>query len=179
MPRFFGMPVCAAAIMGALLTLLAAPATAGAVEPDCRDRAFRWSRETPKVNLRHVFCGEIGNGRPRGFHSVRLQETSEVVLEVVRRRDEGGGIYSAVVVFANGTRKLSTFFPDHCSFEQIVRSITYAVHNRHGPHREWGEIGPSAPTEVAEMFCLDNRGLPFEIRFGVLANGRVNTAFPN
>lgn len=99
--------------------------------------------------------------------------------EIERRREEGRGIYSAVVVFANGRRKLSTFFPDHCSVDQLIQSIVYAAINPIGRHREWGAVGLSAPAPGAEMFCLDIRGEPFEIRFGAFADGRINTAFPN
>lgn len=171
-----------AGLLAAMALALAFAAVAGdgsADGPDCRDPRFHWSASEPKVNLRHVFCGELRDGRPKGFHSVRLRDSASLVRAIERRRDERGGVWSAVVVFANGRRKLSTFFPDHCTVEQLLRSIDYAVAQSFGRHREWGEVGPSAPYRGAETFCLDNDGAPFEIRFGVLADGRVNTAFPN
>ncbi len=155
---------------------------------DCHDERFRWSRDRPKVNLRHLFCGELDDGRPKGLHSTRLAATWDVVRRIEQRREEGGGIYSAVVVFSGGQRKLSTFFPDHCTEEQIIRSIKHAASSPLGPHKQWGEIGLSSPEQRNirdrseadhEMFCLDSDGRPFEIRFGVLADGRINTAFPN
>jgi hypothetical protein len=164
-----------------VIVLLAAAGVAPAqADPlGCRDPGFYWSRGRPVVNLRHLFCGELHDGRPKGFHSTRLRGSATDVVRVDQKREERNGIYSATVTFANGRRKLSTFFPDHCTVSQLVHSIQYAASNPSGQHREWGSIGLSAPAAGAEMFCLDNSGSAFEIRFGVLANGRVNTAFPN
>jgi Bacterial EndoU nuclease len=105
--------------------------------------------------------------------------TSSLIHRVEHPSDEGGGIYSAIVEFTGGRRKLSTFFPDHCTVDQVVRSIKHGASHVRERHRSWSEIGPSAPARGLEMFCLDNRGAPFDIRLGALANGRVNTAFPN
>jgi hypothetical protein len=46
-------------------------------------------------------------------------------------------------------------------------------------HPQWGKLGPSAPDRDAGGYCVDGNGQPFEIRMGLLADGRVNTAFPN
>ena len=124
------------------------------------------------------------NGRPKGFHSTQLATTARLIRRIERRTDEDGGIYSAIVEFTHGGRKLSTFFPDHCTLNQVVRSIAYAAGNVRTRHPAWGDIGPSAPADGRqsgdpETFCLDNWGSPFDIRFGALANGRINTAFPN
>lgn len=160
-------------------------ALAAVAAHNCTDRQFYWSADDPRINLRHLFCGEIRRGQPKGFHSVRLVATARLIRNVGHRTEEGGGIYSAIVEFANGRSKLSTFFPDHCTLEQIVRSVSHAAANVSGRHRAWGAIGLSAPPPAAprrgdlETFCLDNTGQPFEIRLGVLANGRINTAFPN
>ncbi|MBL8666634.1 MAG: EndoU domain-containing protein [Rhodospirillales bacterium] len=162
----------------------AAADQSGMAAADCTNRRFHWSTEEPQINLRHLFCGEIRRGRPKGFHSIRLVATARLVQDVGQHTGEGGGVYSAIVAFTNGARKLSTFFPDHCTLSQIVQSVSYAAANVSGRHRVWGEIGPSAPPRPPqdgdlETFCLDNAGRPFEIRLGVLANGRINTAFPN
>jgi hypothetical protein len=155
---------------------------------DCRRDDFAWSATRPPINLRHVFCGEIEDGRAKGLHATSLSPTWDVARRLERRSDEGGGIYSAIVVFDGGKRKFSTFFPDHCTAEQIVRSIEHAASNPLRAHKQWGEIGLSAPESRNnrnpagaghEMFCLDNKGKRFEIRLGVLADGRINTAFPN
>lgn len=155
---------------------------------DCRDARFRWSHGRPKINLRHLFCGEVDDGHPKGLHSTRLAATWTVVRRIERRQEEGGGIYSTIAVFRGGRRKFSTFFPDRCTAEQIVQSIEYAASNPKRSHKQWGKIGLSGPELDSirdhnradhETFCLDNENKPFEIRLGVLADGRINTAFPN
>lgn len=157
----------------ALLALLAAPAAA-----DCRDPAFHWSETRPAVNVRHIFCGELDDGRPKGLHSAQLLATSPLVDGIVRRREEGGGVYSALVRFQGGREKLSTFFPDGCSVDAVVHSIAYAARHPSGRHPAWGEVGPSAPGAGAAGYCLDDGGQPILIRFGRRRDGRINTAFP-
>ncbi|MBK8208955.1 MAG: EndoU domain-containing protein [Rhodospirillales bacterium] len=172
--------LCALLLMAALsIPAIASPAEERSSPGDCADRHFYWSDGGVPINLRHVFCGELRHGRPKGLHSTQLVATSRLIRGIEHRSDEGGGIYSAIVEFSGGKRKLSTFFPDHCSVEQLIRSIEHAATNVRQRHPAWGEIGPSAPAAGLETFCLDNRGAPFDIRLGVLANGRINTAFPN
>lgn len=160
------------------MALLSAEARA-ATDADCGDPAFHWSADEPPINVRHVFCGEVRDGRPRGFHSRRLRATAPWVAGIGRPSDEGDGIYSAVVTFAIGGRKLSTFFPDHCEVAEVTRSVRYAATHPMGAHRSWGVIGPSAPDGQAAGYCLGRSGRPFPIRLGLLADGRVNTAFPD
>lgn len=150
-----------------------------AMAADCGDPAFHWSDDDPPINMRHLFCGEMRDGRPKGFHSRRLRASASLVERIGRPSDEGDGVYSAVITFANGSRKLSTFFPDHCQVDEIARSVAYAARHPVGEHRRWGVIGPSAPGEHAVGFCLGTSGHPFSIRLGLLADGRVNTAFPD
>jgi hypothetical protein len=172
-----------AALVGAavLALMLAADEVAADGGPDgnCRDPAFHWSETQPPINLRHIFCGEIDGGRPKGLHSARLLETSPVALAVRRRQEEGAGVYSAVVRFAGGKEKLSTFFPDACTVEDVARSVTFAARHVSGRNPAWGELGPSAPAAGAPGYCLDARGEPLTIRFGRLRDGRINTAFPD
>ena len=163
-------------LFAAALTLFGAGAPAAAL--DCRDRAFRWSDDRPAINRLHVFCGEIREGRPKGFHSIRLQDTSAVVTGVAARSNDRDGIYDATVTFRNGATKFSTFFPDVCTVDQVVASIRYAATHVARPHAQWGKLGPSAPKDDNHGYCLDANGDPFDIRMGVLADGRVNTAFP-
>lgn len=165
-----------AAVVAIVSGLLLASGAAAAA--DCRDPAFAWSDTEPPVNLRHIFCGEINDGRPQGMHSRHLLATSPVARGIIRRQDEGRGIYSVTLRFANGKVKLSTFFPDACSVEAVTRSIVYAAHHSRGRHRAWGEVGPSAPQPMAAGYCLDDGGNPLMIRFGRLSDGRINTAFP-
>jgi hypothetical protein len=165
----------AAFALALLLTALGQPATA----LDCRDRGFDWSDDDPAVNRLHVFCGEISRGRPKGFHSTRLLDTSAVVTGVTGRSNERDGIYDASVRFRNNTAKFSTFFPDACTVDQVIASIHYAATHVERDHPQWGKLGPSAPEQDGDGYCVDDNGDPFEIRMGFLADGRVNTAFPN
>lgn len=145
----------------------------------CREPSFAWSSTQPPINLRHIFCGELEDGRARGLHATDLVETSPVIAGIDDRSEEGNGIYTAIVEFENGQRKLSTFFPDGCSASAIAASILHAATHPLRDHRRWGRIGPSAPGDGANGFCLDARGRSFEIRYAVRADGRINTAFPN
>lgn len=173
--------LCGLLLMASIsVPAIASPSEERSSSRDCADRQFYWSADSGvRINLRHVFCGELRRGRPKGLHSTQLVATSQLIRRIEHRSDEGGGIYSAIVEFRGGKRKLSTFFPDHCTVEQLIRSIEHAAINVRQRHPAWGAIGPSAPAAGLETFCLDNRGAPFDIRLGVLANGRINTAFPN
>lgn len=148
---------------------------------DCHSRRFTWTDSDPAINRRHVFCGEIDHGQPKGVHSTRLLASSAVVRRIESKSGDRDGIYEAIVIFTNGRRKLSTFFPDRCTVEQITQSIYHAATNITASHRSWGFVGPSAPTPKSGggVYCHDNEGKSFEIRLGRLKNGRINTAFPN
>lgn len=173
----FPLQSVAAFALALVLTALGQPAEA----LDCRDYGFHWSDDAPAVNRVHVFCGEIKRGRPKGFHSIRLLDTSAVVMRVTGKLNERGGIYDASVRFRNDTAKFSTFFPDACTVDQVVASIHYAATHVERDHPQWGKLGPSAPERAQDDdgYCRNDGGDPFEIRIGLLADGRVNTAFPN
>jgi hypothetical protein len=106
-------------------------------------------------------------------------ETSAVVTGVTGKSNERDGIYDASVRFRNDTVKFSTFYPDACTVDQVVASIHYAATHVEQDHPQWGKLGLSAPEDINDNYCLDDNGDPFEIRMGLLADGRVNTAFPN
>lgn len=169
----------------ALLLWLSAAGDSMAAALDCGDAGKRlWSRSDPQVNLSHIFCGEIGrNGDPKGFHSRAAGLPTGAVDRVEETAHRGDEIYDATVIFSNGRRKRSTFYPDDCSAEAILRSILYAYRNQTGTHPAWGVLGPSAPAEGGkDGYCRDERGRPFEIRLGMIqrrGQTAVNTAFPN
>ena len=165
--------------LGRAAAMLVLFATTPAFSLDCHSRLFTWSDTEPAINRRHVFCGEIDHGRPKGVHSTQLLATSAVVRRVEAARGDCNGIYTAIVVFAHGQRKLSTFFPDQCTVEDVTQSIYHAGSHVAARHPAWGFIGPSAPASNTPGFCLDADRQPFEIRFGRLKDGRINTAFPN
>ena len=147
--------------------------------PTAGIRAFPGANHRPAINARHVFCGEVRDGKPKGFHSTRLMDTSDEVTGVRGISRYANGIYSGTVVFKDGQTKFSTFFPDACSADDILASIHHASTHIGGEHPAWGYLGPSAPAGGTDGFCLDDRGQAFEIRMGLFGDGRVNTAFPN
>lgn len=170
----------------ALLLLLSWAGDSMAATPDCSDAGKRlWSRSDPQVNLSHIFCGEIGrNGDPKGFHSRAAGLPTGAVDRVEETAHRGNEVYDATVIFGNGRRKRSTFYPDDCPAEAILRSVLYAWRNQTGAHPAWGVLGPSAPDGGSEGdgYCRDDRGRPFEIRIGTIqrrGQDAVNTAFPN
>lgn len=149
---------------------------------DCSDPSYHWAGPSDDVNVRHVFCGEIGdNGKVKGFHSIQLKASSTVVRNVTHvPTHTPAAIYDAQVDFNNGRHKLSTFFPDQCTESQIIMSIDHAFKNQTGPHPQWGVLGNSAPSDNAEGYCLTTDGKPFQIRMGLIdGDSKVNTAFPS
>lgn len=174
-----------------LLLLLSWAGQSMAASLDCSDADKRlWSRSDPQVNLSHIFCGEIGrNGDPKGFHSRAVALPTGAVDRVEDRRHGEGEVYDGTVIYSNGRRKRSTFYPDDCSAEAILRSVLYAYRNQTGDHPAWGVLGPSAPGRAApdggsqgDGYCRDDLGRPFEIRIGTIrrrGQDAINTAFPN
>jgi hypothetical protein len=178
--------------------MLALAWAAGPAAAECLGDADGWSDTRPAVNLAHVFCGEIrGDGRPVGFHST--VELGEPGMPVLVWFEQGGGgrvaladgaapepspgpdtIFTATVRFANGREKFSTFFPMACTADEIVASVLHASADAEPADGTWGEVGPSAPADGAEGFCLAG-GAAFDIRFARLPDepGRINTAFPH
>ncbi len=161
--------------MAALLAGACEPAAA----PDCRDPGFHWTNQRPAINMRHVFCGVIRNGKPKGFHSTQLRDTSQVVTGVRGISRSAQGIYTGTVVFKDGQTKFSTSFPDACTVDEVLASIYHASAHIEADHPAWGQLGPSAPANNADGFCLDHHGEAFPIRMGLFDDGRVNTAFPS
>ncbi len=92
----------------------------------------------------------------------------------------GNGIYAATVAFRNQTHKTSTFFPDACSYQEILSSIAYAFLHQGRKHPVWGVLGKSAPAANTDGYCRAADGTAFEVRLGLVHEGtRVNTAFPD
>jgi hypothetical protein len=159
-----------------VLAALLAPSAAHAF--DCQGPAF--TRDHPAINLRHIFCGEIRNGRPDGYHAELMALPTAAVIAVRDRRETRNGIGLATVLFANGATKFSSFYPRRCTEAQIVTSIRYAASQPRTPKPgSWGFIAPSAPVPGADGYCLGSDGNPFTIRYATLSRGDINTAFPD
>ncbi|WP_029013828.1 EndoU domain-containing protein [Niveispirillum irakense] len=145
----------------------------------CDDKGFHWSDGSPRLNLRHIFCGEIkNNGDPVGLHSKAMAATSPIIAGIDAKPAGPDGLYGATVRFSNGREKFSSFFPDRCSSAQIEKSIRFAASNKYGDARPWGFLGCSAPKERDEGYCVGDDGKRLVIRYGTNRDGDINTAFP-
>jgi hypothetical protein len=145
----------------------------------CADAAFQWSDGNPRINLRHILCGEINKkGDPVGMHSTALLSTSKIIAGIDAQPVRPNGLYGATIRFENGTSKFSTLYPDQCTPAQIVASIRYAAANQSGPAQPWGFLGCSASAVPTAEQCTGPKGERFVIRFGVNKEGDINTAFP-
>ncbi|QNM94772.1 EndoU domain-containing protein [Chitinimonas koreensis] len=131
----------------ALTTLALLAGSPLARADDCNTGGFEWSRTTPAINVRSIFCGEIKGPRVAGFHSTQLRSSS-VVTSIGHKSSQHQGIYTASVTFKSGRSKWSTFFPDHCSYDQIVASVVHAANDRQGDAQPWASGAGRAPTAM-------------------------------
>ncbi len=148
---------------------------------NCGD--LHWvSTDNVQINAAHIFCGEIKNDKPKGFHSMAIADSAgehAIKLPLKDINPLGGGLYDARVYFSNGTRKFSTFFPDSCDYKAVLKSVAYAFANIKGNAEPWGVYGASAPAKGSAGYCLLDDGNVFDIRMGLINNdSKVNTAFP-
>jgi len=130
----------------------------------------KWSRTKPKINLTHIFEGEINRkGRPVGFHSRpggRDPKTAKVVKII--SPPNRVGVYTAKVKIWDRKEhkwksKFSSFFPDKMSRKEVIKAILHAYKHRVHPKRQpW--LGPS--------------GKGFMIQGYLNRKGNINTAFP-
>lgn len=141
----------------------------------------RFSGERPQINLVHVFCGEVRNGKPDGYHTeIEGQTPSVRGIRDPRPMRNGNGVYNATVLFANGMTKFSSFYPRRCTEAQIEASIRYAISQPRTPKQgSWGFVAPSAPPANNAAFCTGDDGRPITIRYATLSRGDINTAFPD
>ena len=142
-----------------------------------------------KLNQKHVFCGEWDRNRPKGFHSRPDGVNPDTVGDfAVQDKANAAGVYTGRWSYQGrrSKNKFSSMFPDNCTADQIVNSITYAIDN---PAKcpagspNWTQCGPNKPgsTNYAAddnaKFCSMNDRF-FTIGFAPPRNGKVNTAFP-
>lgn len=143
-----------------------------------------WSSSNPPVNLRHIFCGEWRNGRAKGFHSRPNGQNPVTIAQVVVTQPKNSqGIYGGRWSYRGYSHKdkFSTFFPDGCTYSQVVKSILYAAnHPTSCPEGapNWANCGPNHPQESGVGYCQAKDDSIFTIALGLLNNGNVNTAFP-
>ena len=129
-----------------------------------------WSATQPPVNETHIFQGGINHrGRPVGFHSRPggADPPHARVVRVVRPPDRLG-VYEAEVEIEDVKTgrwlgKRSTFYPDRLDRAAVVAAVLHAYAGR-GAQDGMRFRGPS--------------GLGFSIEGYLLADGRINTAYP-
>jgi hypothetical protein len=135
---------------------------------DSRPSESKWSATKPRVNLPHIFEGEINrSGKPVGFHS-RPGGNDPAQARLIRQesRPNRAGVYTATVEIRDGNQwklKFSSFFPDNMNRAEVIGVIVRA-------HRDSPE--PSRQPWVGES------GEGFDIQGYTLSNGDINTAFP-
>ena len=157
-----------------------------ASETDCEDIAH-WSDTNPPVNQQHVFCGEWNKRKNRsaGFHSRPGGENPATVGRLkITQRPNAKGLYGVRWSYDGHPerQKFSSMFPDTCSREQVLKSITYAAKHQkscpaEAPH--WTKCGSNRPENDSEGYCEALDGTFFSIGFATLRNSnKINTAFP-
>lgn len=139
-----------------------------------------------KINLKHVFCGEWKQNRPKGFHA----RPGGINPTTVRRftlqdKPNAAGVYTGRWSYQNRAtkNKFSSMFPDDCSPKQILHSIAYASSNKKkcpSGSPGWlacGENKPRNNHNKKSKYCSINNQL-FTIGFAPPRRGKINTAFP-
>lgn len=130
--------------------------------------AAHWSNTTPKINLWHVFEGEVNRkGKPVGFHSrPGGADPANARLVSVKSRPNHAGVYTANIEVRDQQQwksKFSSFFPDDMNQTEVINAILNAYKNSKNPKKQpWS--GPS--------------GRGFQIQGYTLSRGDINTAFP-
>jgi len=171
------------------LLSLSAAFTANAAGINC-DTLPDWSNAKPHVNLHHVFCGEKNHkGKAVGYHANPNGKTpSTYVKHKSGTAPNPTGLYNwrqIELKFGNTvlTKPLSTFFPNHCSQTEIVKSIqhAYLTGKQQCANPSWAKCGLSAPTgNMQSGYCYGNNKLPFTIATAPVNNdpNKINTGFP-
>ena len=140
-----------------------------------------------QMNQKHIFCGEWKDNRPKGFHS-RPGGANPATVKSFSVQDppDSAGIYTGKWSHGSdpGRTKFSSMFPDNCSIEQVLNSISHASAN---PERScpegsprWVKCGKNRPafdTRELSGYCSNN-GKFFMIGFAEPRGNKINTAFP-
>jgi hypothetical protein len=115
-------------------------------------RAQRIARNPPRIDVKHIFHGEINaNGKPVGFHhrgSIGHEGRARIVPGTESSPNSQGVYTAKVQIFkpstGNWVTKKSTFFPDSWSRAQVIAEIRGAFQNAHLIQgRLWEGISPS------------------------------------
>lgn len=154
----------------------------------CRLGYPAWSDTEPTVDRGHLFCGGINSkGRATGYHHRGGgNDTNSARIRSITDINSKTGVYvsDSVLVF-NGDdwvkkRNISSFFPDTCSSEQVIRSIAYAAANIECQNSSGKWSGRSAPYKDENQYCLgkDGEHLILNGYWRTPSAKRVATAWP-
>jgi len=159
-----------------------------AEERKCNLKGIEWSQTTPSVDLGHIFCGKINSkGRAGGYHHREGGvDSSAARIQSVLKINNKNGVYISQTVSVLKEKKwikkknISSFFPDVCTYEQVVNSIVYSAKNiecRY-PNGKWA--GKSSPIENSNDYCLglDGKALMINGYWHGSLTRKVATAWP-
>lgn len=133
-----------------------------------------WSTTAPKLNLTHVFEGEINKkGKAVGFHSrFGGKDPSGARVVKVTAGPNAKGLYTADIEVCNGHSwkgKFSSFFPDVMDQQQVTDLILKAHMAAGNPVTgKWGATVDGIT--VNGYMCPDNSK--------TCPKGAINTAYP-
>lgn len=151
------------AIAAAILFLIAGGSQISA-------KSTKWSRTEPRINLTHIFEGEINKrGKPVGYHSrPGGRDAGNARVVSILEGPNNIGVYVATVKIRRSLtdrwrQKRSSFFPDHMDRQAVLRVVLNAYRNR--------STGKSAKFRGPS-------GLGFTIEGWLLDSGGINTAYP-
>ncbi|MDP1559604.1 MAG: EndoU domain-containing protein [Nitrosomonas sp.] len=140
-----------------------------------------------QMNQIHVFCGEWQHDRAKGFHSRPDGINPATVAKfTVQDRPNAAGIYTGKWSYQNqpDKNKFSSLFPDNCSTEQVLNSISHASTTTDAQCPQgapsWTKCGQNKPKSAQKnsiKYCSKD-GQFFTIGFAPPQNGKINTAFP-
>ncbi len=139
-----------------------------------------------QMNQKHLFCGEWKRGRAKGFHSrPDGKNPATVAAFTVQDHPNKAGIYTGRWSYQNHSdkNKFSSMFPDSCSTEQVLNSISHASSNTNTScpkgSPNWTQCGQNKPSsaENNSSYCSIN-DKRFTIGYAPPQNGKINTAFP-
>ena len=79
----------------------------------------------PRQNLKHLFCGEIKNGKLKGFHHARSYP--ERIKRIIHPPNEHG-VYGAIYCY-QGKSHYSTFFPNEWDRIKVMQKVNESFRN--------------------------------------------------
>jgi hypothetical protein len=142
----------------------------------CAPEQKEWSDTQPRINLTHIFYGEINrSGAPVGFHSrpggidPLIDGNPVAGLINILDKPNDAGIYTAKVwIRAKNKTKMSSIYPDNMSKDEVIQAILNAFKNK--TFFKGGKFrGPSGKGFTIEGYTLGNdinTGYPIYVKSG-------------